>query len=210
MLRKPLWHPSSTFKYLQEIGEEGLALALKHVCLPFEPVLDQDEDATEEDHQPDYSVVIEHGHKVIDLSLDDNDEPQTEAGPSHLPDTPADDSDIGKLQAIEELVLDHFARDEESMTLEELLQALNVDRLKLIVKATKTRCNKMKVGQNLDNDSRLTDIRKTTSSMRCCGTERISEHWMLLTEKEKLRVVFVRPNSLSQPSLPQSSRRGSV
>lgn len=102
------WHRLSTLKYKSELGD-SIPAAIDALC--YDPSKVDPIVKVEEPENPD----------IIDLTLDDDDEPET----SQQPSSPLD--------------LLVFAEDESKMTLHELLECLSTDELKGVAKERKLR-----------------------------------------------------------------------
>jgi fanconi-associated nuclease 1 len=164
LLRKPgRWHTDASMTtFTKEVGEEGLHRALVDLCLPFTALFKTEEMETEPESEPEISVKEEP--EIIDLTFDyDNEEEQkwfvnnTEAGPSRLDIKPISETsyfdtkpgldDISNHFDLDtsDPVIDFFCRDQTAMTLHEVLNRLDTEELKDLVKSTKVRPRKMVV-----------------------------------------------------------------
>lgn len=144
VLRKWCWQPYSSLGKLQkEVGEEGLINALDTICRRFGP--------DGEDMEPPANVpppTTQPPHKpspdIIDLSLDSEDEDEEPvAGPSRLSPPPQQEPqpDLHEEGGLAQTSLDHFCLAADVMTLEECLDRLQVDQLKMLSRTYKLKAN---------------------------------------------------------------------
>lgn len=139
--------------FTKEVGEEGLSRALVDLCAPFRFPIKSEETSIE---------ISVKEPEMIDLTVGYNEEDRkpivvnVEAGPSRLTkqyttELPCvdvkpeldDPNHAGSLS--EDPDIDYFGRDQNTMTLIEVLDKLNVEELKDLVKSTKVKPQKMVV-----------------------------------------------------------------
>ena len=137
--------------FTREVGEEGLSRALVDLCAPFRFPVKTEETSIE--------ISVKEEPEIVDLTVDCNEEDRkptvinAEAGPSRLakqytPELPcvdvkSDPNHSGSLS--EDPDIDYFCRDQNTMTLIEVLDKLNIEELKVLVKSTKIKPRKMVV-----------------------------------------------------------------
>ncbi|KAF7362260.1 Fanconi-associated nuclease [Mycena venus] len=130
-------------KYISEVGQDGLVDAMEKLSKPLKPVPEPME--------------VDDG--IIDLTLDSDDEDaQPVAGPSNLRPQVTGSSNTRD----DEVRLDYFCQDEESLSLFDGLHILKVDEVKSLCKTLKiqhTKLNKdQMIGALMDYSSKQSTL----------------------------------------------------
>ncbi|KAJ3922957.1 VRR-NUC domain-containing protein, partial [Lentinula edodes] len=127
--RKPGWHTRrSLSKYVSEVGECGINIAVKELCMPVSEIIKHSDGVSAEMKTEVDIQGVKVEREVIDLTEDLDDEPKT--CPSlHIPS-----SSPSELRS-----LSYLCEDEAHMTLDEALARLSVDEVKSLVKDCKVK-----------------------------------------------------------------------
>ncbi|KAJ3810701.1 hypothetical protein F5876DRAFT_76519 [Lentinula aff. lateritia] len=137
--RKPGWHTRrSLSKYVSEVGECGINIAVRELCMPVSEIIKQNDGVSvKEEVKMEVKAEVKmevdiQGVKVerevIDLTEDLDDE-STTCPSSHIPS-----SSPSELRS-----LSYLCEDEAHMTLDEALARLSVDEVKSLVKDCKVK-----------------------------------------------------------------------
>ncbi|KAJ3987415.1 hypothetical protein F5890DRAFT_1498213 [Lentinula detonsa] len=132
-LRKPAWHTRKSLnKYVSEVGDWGINLAVKELCIPIFEILERPDVVNVKEEEEKVEVKIEH--EVIDLTED-----------SEVETTPSISNRLCKRSCSapssppEPQHLSFFCENEARMTLDEALAKLSLDEVKILVKDYKVR-----------------------------------------------------------------------
>ncbi|KAJ4477339.1 hypothetical protein J3R30DRAFT_3484850 [Lentinula aciculospora] len=134
-LRKPGWHTrKSLSKYVSEVGDHGIDLAAKELCVPVSEILQRDNKLkvkTKDVKMEEVDVKVEvevkvDANDIIDLTEDSDNEDVTEPSPSCSPIALPPEAQ-------------YFCQNQTHMTLDEALARLSVDEVKGLNKDCKVK-----------------------------------------------------------------------
>ncbi|KIK55162.1 hypothetical protein GYMLUDRAFT_76710 [Collybiopsis luxurians FD-317 M1] len=122
-LRMPGWHTRKTLeKYISEVGPEGIDKAMKELCLSVVDMQKLDSEEVKQEEQ-----------EIIDLTIESEDEGQSNSAPSSRPQNRARDVSPSPHNPAES-ILSYLCKNGTHMTLDEILFRLSAPGLKAIAK----------------------------------------------------------------------------